>query len=679
MKFVFPEFLWAFVLLTVPIVIHLFNFKRYKTLYFSSLTFLKSVTQQTKSLQKLKYWVTLLLRVLALSALILAFAQPFIPTNKLQGSTVNALISVYIDNSFSMQAKAEGGTLLSEAKEAAKTLSEKAPLGTNFMLLTNELSGSQFRLISKNEFQSYVDDIDFYPGAVLFDNLTKGIERTLELEKDTYQNQFILFSDFQVNALKERIAFSDTNSLIHPVRLIPQISDNIYIDSIWFDEPLRRIHTNNNLHVRIVNRGPILSNVTVDLHVNEYKRQTLVDLPQDGSVTVEFNYTDKTTGWKSGKVEVLDQTLYFDDAFYFSYEVLPELKVTILNDENSKKYPELVFQTEAYFKVVTTPVGQLQPEMLQSSDVLIINGLTDISSGLSQLIKDFLAENKSVVFIPSSGGNISAYNRLLSEQRMPVISRKAVNNLRLNQVSYEDVFFRGVFEKRPETMNLPKIEALFEPQATSKTNALPLVQLENGNSVFYRSGGSSKFYAFYFGLDDEFGKFYEHILFSTLLLRSGELSRSGNAMWFTHDLDEVVSIQRPSGFQGPITLKNDDVEVIPPARKMGNMDLLLPGKNDVNITLNQGHYGVFAGKELLGVVAVNLNRSESVTDYLTDEEIQQFIRNHGQERVGIQTISSVSDRDQFSINKPLEYWRILLILGLIFLVTEMLVTAIWRI
>ena len=43
MKFLYPEFLWALTVLAIPILIHLFNFKRYKTLYFSSLNFIKHV------------------------------------------------------------------------------------------------------------------------------------------------------------------------------------------------------------------------------------------------------------------------------------------------------------------------------------------------------------------------------------------------------------------------------------------------------------------------------------------------------------------------------------------------------------------------------------------------------------------------------------------------------------
>jgi hypothetical protein len=679
MKFIYPEFLWAFVLLTIPVVIHLFNFKRYKTLYFSSLTFLKSVTQQTKSVQKVKHIITLILRLLAFSALILAFAQPYIPQQKNVGASLNTLIAVYIDNSYSMQAKGEGGILLSEAKEAARAIAEKTPLGTSFMLLTNELSGSQFRFLTKNEFQTGLDQLDFYPGAIQLENVIKGIERTLESTSENYDCQLIMFSDFQENTLNTSVAFRDTTHSIFPVRLVPQNKENIYIDSVWFDQPLRRVNQNNNLMVRIVNHGPALTNVSVDLKVNDYSRQTLTDLVENGETILSFNYTDKSTGWKNASVEVADKHMYFDDVFYFSYEVKQGMKVLIVNDEGSTRFPEFVFDTESFFDVTTIPVGQLKPETLKQHDVLIMNGIKDLTSGLQQIIRDFLAENKSAVLIPGSNSFLNSYNVFLNASAMPIFSGKKSNSLLLNKVNYDDPFFNGVFDKHPETINLPRILSVFDPQATTKTNAIPLVQFENGKSMVMQSGGSEKLMVFYIGLSDDFGKFHEHILFSTLLLRAGELSQSGGRMWFTHDQDEVITIRRPSGYQGAITLKSEQLEIIPPSRKSGNMEILYPGKNELGVTLNQGHYNVLAGTTDLGHIAINLNRAESIPEYLSDEEIISQIKQKNVSSLEVVSITNVSERDQFSINKPLEYWRILLILGFVFLLTEMLITLLWRV
>ncbi|HET7818230.1 MAG TPA: BatA domain-containing protein, partial [Bacteroidia bacterium] len=101
MNFVFPQFLFALFAVSIPIIIHLFSFRRYKKIYFSDIRFLKEVTQEAKSRNKLKHLLILLTRILAVSFLVLAFAQPYIPTNKKKAAIggINA-VSIYVDNSF---------------------------------------------------------------------------------------------------------------------------------------------------------------------------------------------------------------------------------------------------------------------------------------------------------------------------------------------------------------------------------------------------------------------------------------------------------------------------------------------------------------------------------------------------------------------------------------------------
>src|SRR5436190_4688502 len=104
MQFYYPAFLWALTALAIPVVIHLFNFRRYKTVYFSNVKFLREVKEETTSRSRLKHLLVLASRLLAIAFLIMAFAQPYIPnkSNKFGGG--KKYVSVYVDNSFSMNA-----------------------------------------------------------------------------------------------------------------------------------------------------------------------------------------------------------------------------------------------------------------------------------------------------------------------------------------------------------------------------------------------------------------------------------------------------------------------------------------------------------------------------------------------------------------------------------------------
>jgi hypothetical protein len=105
MKFVFPEILWALFALIIPIIVHLFNFRKFRKVIFPNVAFLKEVKQETQSKSRIKHWLILATRLLALAAIIFAFAQPYLPLKGSTASVGDKVVSIYIDNSFSMEAE----------------------------------------------------------------------------------------------------------------------------------------------------------------------------------------------------------------------------------------------------------------------------------------------------------------------------------------------------------------------------------------------------------------------------------------------------------------------------------------------------------------------------------------------------------------------------------------------
>ena len=99
MNFVYPDFLFALFALAIPIIIHLFNFKKFKRVEFSNVAFLKEIKQESKSKSRLKEWLILFSRLLAITFLVLAFAQPYIPVSEKQTISGDKAVSIYIDNS----------------------------------------------------------------------------------------------------------------------------------------------------------------------------------------------------------------------------------------------------------------------------------------------------------------------------------------------------------------------------------------------------------------------------------------------------------------------------------------------------------------------------------------------------------------------------------------------------
>ena len=82
MQFLYPTFLFALAALAIPIIIHLFYFRRFKKVYFTNVRFLKEVKEEKSARSKLRNLLVLAMRLLALAFLVFAFAQPFIPRDE---------------------------------------------------------------------------------------------------------------------------------------------------------------------------------------------------------------------------------------------------------------------------------------------------------------------------------------------------------------------------------------------------------------------------------------------------------------------------------------------------------------------------------------------------------------------------------------------------------------------
>ena len=271
MNFLYPGFLWAFAVLIIPVIIHLFNFKRYKTIYFSSLTFVRHVDQQTKSTQKLKHILILISRLLAFIFLVLAFAQPYFSSDSSKASKGTPIIAMYIDNSFSMQARGSEGELLSEARENARSIIDKSAVDTRFIIGTNDMSGMEEHFLSRIEAYEKLDKINLSPISRSVKEIVDWqteILRTEESANSKSATQYVFFSDFQKNNPLKNNSYSVDNLSIYPVQLKPENESNIYIDSVWFSSPIHKKNTTTEINIRIGNHGKtLLENVEVQLEI----------------------------------------------------------------------------------------------------------------------------------------------------------------------------------------------------------------------------------------------------------------------------------------------------------------------------------------------------------------------------------------------------------------------------
>ncbi len=229
MQFLFPGFLAALAVLTIPIIIHLFYFRRFKRVYFTNVRFLKEVKEETSNRQKLRNLLVLLMRCLAIAAMVLAFAQPFIPLSNGVKKGERA-VSVFVDNSFSMNALSKEAPLLELAKNRAREIVAAFAVEDRFQILTNDFEGRDQRLVSKEDALSRIEEIRTSPASR---DLSKVLIRQQQcLNTGKQENKLAyLVSDFQAN-IADLANFRDTLIAVNLVPMRAVQERNVSVDSV---------------------------------------------------------------------------------------------------------------------------------------------------------------------------------------------------------------------------------------------------------------------------------------------------------------------------------------------------------------------------------------------------------------------------------------------------------------
>ena len=197
MAFTNPLLLFGLFAILVPIIIHLFNFRRYKTVYFSNVKMLEDIKKKTKREQTIQQLVVLALRILGIAALVLAFAQPFIPA-KGQKNKHGNLITVFLDNSYSMEANSENSALLYEAIDAAKSIVNAFDFSDDFVLTTQDFSGEESHILNRDQMLELLDKVQISPNSRTFEDIIAFEKNTaINSQKSNIIHYYI--SDFQKN------------------------------------------------------------------------------------------------------------------------------------------------------------------------------------------------------------------------------------------------------------------------------------------------------------------------------------------------------------------------------------------------------------------------------------------------------------------------------------------------
>ncbi|WP_316763735.1 BatA and WFA domain-containing protein [Pedobacter aquatilis] len=667
MNFLYPGFLFALLSVAIPVIIHLFNFRKFKKVYFSNVQLLKEVEQQNSSKEKLKNLLILLSRILAIIFLVLAFAQPYIPLNNQKTTAVNNSVSIYIDNSYSMEAINKDGSLLDEAKRRAKELIKGFGINDRFQLLTNDFEGKHQRLLNKEEFLKALDDVKI---SASNRNLQQILNRQGNILTSAANKYSFLISDFQKNIASVKKLETKTDIQYSFLKLNATALPNVGVDSVWTLSPNHQPGANEKLVVQIKNYSEEEAvNIPLKLAINnQQKGLSSVTISAGKTIKDTLSFSGLKSGWQKGVISIKDFPVTFDDSLSFSFKVDESLPVLSINGPNAGSYIKALFGVDKYYNLTGNSESNINYNSLSNFGLIVLNGVSNPSSGLAQQLKTYLTSGGSVVIFPDLDSDIKVYNSFLGALSLPQIQNLNNTASKVDQIDLQHPIFKTVFEEIPKNLDLPTVNRYYDFAENNASNKENIMSLPGGKLFFSKYGiGSGQVYLSATGLNANDGNFARHPVFVPLMYRLTLNSGLDDALYYNLGNDRALaSKQLTLGKNQTLKLTAKNFEIIPEVRQAGGKTLIYTA-DQIKLP---GFYNLNLADSLIGVYSFNIGRTESDMHYLSKTVLDNLaeksnLKIYDTDKDAVKLIAGSNKIGQ-------TLWKLCLILSLIFIAAEIL-------
>lgn len=667
MNFLYPLFLIAAAAIAVPIIIHLFNFKKYKKVFFPDIRFLKELQEQTQKHAKLKHLLILAARILTILFLVAAFAQPFFNKDRDKMNQAPKAVSIYIDNSFSMGIEKNSLSMLDLAKGKARELIESYSESDKVQILTNDFGYSENKFLTKNEAMRFLSTIQISPKSK---NTTAILEKQKQLigTEAAYQKQIIFISDFQKTNFPAAVSSNDSIKKYF-ISVNATALNNIAIDTAYFETPSIMMNDENQMQVRIKNNSEDEVSTSLTLKVNNQLKSVVnTQLKAKESKVQPIAFSPSSAGTQNIELFISDHPMSFDDTFYIAGKVNANYAVLILNQSNANAYLSSVFKPGIQFKVDNFQVGSVNSELFKNYSLIILNGIQAMSNGVSDGLNQFVNNGGNLLSFAPTNNSTAGINGFLSKTAGCSYTGYDTAKLFVTSYNKSHELFRDLFVKTPENIDLPIAYKRFNISSNALSSEQKLFTFSNGDaflSVF--QAGNGKVFVCASSAESNASSFPKSYWFLPLIYKmafSGS-TNAINALMINKNPDVLVENNKLNDKTIYHLIKND-FDAIPEQRAIGNKMLI----NINNAITQAGFYTLrLPMSKDTSTIAVNYDRSESVLEYWDMDELKKSTKLKNAEWLK-ETAGNAAYISELQHGIPL--WKVCIILALIFVLIEIL-------
>jgi hypothetical protein len=675
MYFANPYFLFGLIAIGIPIVVHLFKFRKYKKEYFSFTRFLQQITIEHKKQSRLRELLILACRVLAIACIIFAFAQPYIGS-RIASNSGGIVASIYLDNSYSMEYSGKDGILLDEAKADVKQILSSFSEDGVSQFLTNSFAGNMQALRPKKEILMALQNVDVA-------SVPRSFEEIIVRQADLRCNVCFYISDFQRSTFKLPESVVDDGDVRRVfIPLIPVANENISIDSVWTDTPLLTSGKDIIVKALLTNYGKqTRDKISLRMFIGgKQSSVTAIDMPAGKSVEASLSVRFSENGFKQGYLEISDYPVQYDNRFYFTLPVNTDLQVLHIhqganggvntggdvNAGGTTVALAKIFNGDSSFRYINVPVTKINYSIIPSSRLIIIDEVQQIPDVLLGALKQAVEKGASVVLIPavSTANESLPYSGILSSLIGAQLGTYKNEEAKVTRINFDNPVFKMALDGSSEEGALPTVKGRYVLPVNVSVPSEALMSF-NSSEDFMRvyEVGKGFLYLMSSPILKEYTDFTSGYSFVISFLNMALYSRASANLSSTVGSVSGVRLTQVADVSGdsPFSIVNDngDFSVIPQIRNINNEMLLFTSGADVPA----GNYLLKKNNIVVSGLSFNDDRKEGVQEYYSAGELEKF--------------GTVLEPSKVSVSNALSYsysgralWKWFIIAALIALAAE---------
>ncbi|MCP5063801.1 MAG: hypothetical protein GY936_15240 [Ignavibacteriae bacterium] len=682
MVFLNPSILFGLIAASIPILIHILNFRKLKKVEFSTLAFLKELQKSKIKKIKIKQWLLLLIRTLLILFLVFAFARPTLESTSIVSTNSAAKSSTVflLDDSFSMLAITDDGSNYNRSKLIIKNIISEMQNGDEFFFIIN--NDSIRRTLDSETAVKIIEESEISESTF---NLTNSVNLAIELLKESQNinKQIFLFSDFQENVFNKNI--DSINSVINlsDIKLYTfKIASDQNINTAISDLKLENsiIELNKPLYFKatIHNYSEVIqNNLTASLFINDKRvAQQSISLNTNEENIVRFETTLDKIGLMQVYAQIDEDDIVTDNKSFTSFFVPEKINVLLLFDNQSEiKFIDAALSTlsnSSRIEVTKKDSKYFSSVNENEFDLIILVGgsnLVDIEK-----LERSISEGNKLIFFPSESTSVEQLKILEHQLGFPKVQEIITTNISKNdyaQFGFIDLrhpLFSNLFSNEQKNdIDSPNFYKYIKIAAAN--NIKPIIKFSD-NSVFLGEYnlGNGKVVFFNSAPNLSWNNFPVKSLFAPLTNRLITYLTSANSNPKSYLVNGRIPIHLNN-------LSHPQLKVnLPNGNEYINLEGSISNIFNYKRTRHSGNYEFYNKNKLVTFASVNVDPSESNIKTISDDELNNYFSKLFESNY----ILLNSKEDYITKIKETrfgsELWKLFLVVALLLALTEMLIS-----